>query len=238
MSKIAPAGEFREVLYSEEHMRILKDLREKSVRILSHLERKSLKGFVHGSVARGDVNRYSDIDIVILDMVNPALLSAAIEELGGYSHAEIIMATPSHTPKIYFYLDSQESIVISTSLGRLGLVEAEFYRFGGVLDLRGLLRNERVPGVDKRLMLIIPTEKGHVERSIIGYESEVARILGISIETVLDRVRALTRRDEHGRTGVFIKRRILYGEPVENVIDRLCREEPVFRRRASSYVCD
>ena len=45
-------------------------------------------------------------------------------------------------------------------------------------------------GVDKRLMLIEPTEKGHVESSIIGKEEYVAKLLGISAETVLDRVHA------------------------------------------------
>ncbi|MEZ0290330.1 MAG: nucleotidyltransferase domain-containing protein [Sulfolobales archaeon] len=235
MSKVAPAREFREVIYGRERFELLRRFREKAIDILLHLERYGLKGYVHGSVARGDVSRDSDIDIVVLEVVNPVIISVALEGLGGYSHAEIIMATPIHTPKIYFYLDPQESIVVSAPLGRLSLVESEFYRFGGVIDLVGLLESKRVVGVDKRLMLIIPTEKGHIERSVIGYESETARILNISIETVLDRVKALTRRDEHGRTGVFIKRRISYNESIEETIDSLCREESAFRRKTTQY---
>ena len=49
----------------------------------------------------------------------------------------------------------------------------------------------RVAGVDKRLMLIEPTEKGHVESSVIGREEFAAKVLGVSAETVLDRVHAL-----------------------------------------------
>jgi predicted nucleotidyltransferase len=37
-------------------------------------------------------------------------------------------------------------------------------------------------------MLIEPTPTGHVESSIIGREEFVAKLLWISVETVLDRV--------------------------------------------------
>ena len=78
-------------------------------------------------------------------------------------------------------------------------VEREFYRFGGEANLAQLKADVRVAGVDKRLMLIEPTEKGHVESSIIGKEEFVAKLLGISAETVLDRVHALMKRDTVGQ---------------------------------------
>ncbi len=229
--KISHIGETRIVYYDDKHLQLLNNLRNEAISILEKLYRSGLNGFVHGSIARGDVHRDSDIDIVILDNYSLHKLVNALEIISGYSHARIVMATPTHTPKIYFYLDPLEKKVISQPLGKLSRIELEFYKFGGLLDLDGLRRGERVAGVDKRLMLIHPIPEGHIERSVIGYEAETARILGVSIETVLDRVKALTKRDIIGRTGVYLDEEIPYGASVEEIIERLCREEPVFRRR-------
>jgi hypothetical protein len=89
----------------------------------------------------------------------------------------------------------------------------------------------RVPGVDKRLMLIEPTPKGHIESTIIGKEEAVAHLLGISLNTVLDRVRTLTRRGEVGRTGVFLKRELTPDENLEEVLKNLADRNPAIRRR-------
>jgi len=89
--------------------------------------------------------------------------------------------------------------------------------------------------VDKRLMLIEPTEKGHVESSIMGQEENITRLLSISIETVLDRVHALVRRDEIGRTGVFIERELLPEETFEMVLKKLVDQNPAVRRRLKLY---
>jgi len=85
--------------------------------------------------------------------------------------------------------------------------------------------------VDKRLMLIEPTSRGHVESSIIGRETETARLLGISVETVLDRVHALLRRDQVGRTGVFVEKELVDDETFELALKRLADENPAVRRR-------
>ena len=100
-------------------------------------------------------------------------------------------------------------------------VEREFYRFGGETNLAQLKANLRVPGVDKRLMLIEPTEKGHNEANVIGREEAAAKILGISAETVLDRVHALTRRDSVGRTGVFVKKEVSVDETFELALKKV-----------------
>jgi len=81
------------------------------------------------------------------------------------------------------------------------------------------------------LMLIEPTEKGHFESSIMGCEEQTARILGISTETVRDRVRALMKRDEVGRTGVFIKKEVSNGETFEMALKKLSDENPALRRK-------
>jgi hypothetical protein len=110
-------------------------------------------------------------------------------------------------------------------------VEREFYRFGGEVNLSQLKADLRVSGVDKRLMLIEPDAKGHVESSILGKEEFVAKTLGISAETVLDRVHALTKRDEVGRTGVFLKRELSADETFELALKRLSDYNPAVRRR-------
>jgi predicted nucleotidyltransferase len=80
-------------------------------------------------------------------------------------------------------------------------------------------------------MLIEPTEKGHVESSVIGKEESAAKTLGIAAETVLDRVHALMKRDAVGRTGVFVKRELLQDEPFELALKKLAELNPAVRRR-------
>ena len=141
----------------------------------------------------------------------------------------MVQATPSYAVKAYVEVGEGRSF--SFPLVKLRPVEAEFYRFAGSLSLEELRRGLRVPGVDKRLMLIEPTERGHVESSVVGREGYVASRLGIDVRTVLDRVRALTRRDEVGRTGVFLKRELAPGECFEDVLRRLADRNPAVRRR-------
>jgi predicted nucleotidyltransferase len=110
-------------------------------------------------------------------------------------------------------------------------VEREFYKFGGEATLSDLMKNVRVCGVDKRLMLIEPTESGHKESSIVGREEQTAKLLDISAETVLDRVHALLKRDEVGRTGVFVEKELSGDENFEIVLKRLADKNPAVRRR-------
>ena len=110
-------------------------------------------------------------------------------------------------------------------------VERDFYGFGGETTLLNLKEGERVVGVDKRLMLIEPSLEGHIESNIIGREEEIARLLSISVETVLDRVRALLRRDKIGRTGVFIETELASDQTFELTLKRLSETKPEVRRR-------
>ena len=103
------------------------------------------------------------------------------------------------------HIEINEQTTVSFPLMRMRRVEREFYRFGGEVNLRHLKENVRVVGVDKRLMLIEPTDNGHIESNVIGREAFVASVLDVSAETVLDRVHALVKRDAVGRTGVFVK---------------------------------
>jgi len=144
---------------------------------------------------------------------------------------KIAQATPSHAPKAHIYLDPQERVCVTFPMVPLRTLELDFYRFGGYLTLHNLEKNERIPGCDKRLMLIYPTPRGHLESSVRRREVEVAKILGVSLEIVQERVRVLTRRRKIGRTGVVVSIDVKEGEVFEDVLRRLARSNPVVSRR-------
>jgi predicted nucleotidyltransferase len=60
-------------------------------------------------------------------------------------------------------------------------------------------------------------------------------MLHISVDTVRDRVHALLRRDEVGRTGVFIERELLPDETFEMVLKQLADQNPAVRRRLKLF---
>ena len=222
--------EFLEVVYDEEKWELLGRLRAEALEMMEALQRERLNPIVYGSIARGDVWSGSDIDVFVPYVVPSFRVESAIEAAGFEALRRVmVQATPSYAVKAYIEVGEGRSF--SFPLVKLRPVEAEFYRFAGSLRLEELRRGLRVPGVDKRLMLIEPTERGHVESSVVGRESYVASRLGIDVRTVLDRVRALTRRDEVGRTGVFLKRELAPGECFEDVLRRLADRNPAVRRR-------
>jgi predicted nucleotidyltransferase len=222
--------DFREVAYDSTRWALLDELREKAMRIMAALEDFRLRTLVHGSIARGNVNKDSDIDVFIAEPQSSFLVETALERAELPINARFLtQATPNYAMKAYIEVDAGSSV--SFPLMRMRRVEREFYRFGGEVNLQKLKTGTRVAGVDKRLMLIEPTKKGHVESSIIGREEAVAKHLGVSGETVLDRVHALLKRDEVGRTGVFVKREVSLDETFEMVLKRLADENPAVRRR-------
>jgi predicted nucleotidyltransferase len=219
-----------EVIYSEKRWKLLQRLREEAVEIMEAFEKVSLNCVTHGSIGRGDVSAESDIDVFIPNPLGSFLIESAVERAGLTVNQRILVqATPSYAAKGYIELDPQR--VISFPLMKMRPLERDFYRFGGEATLQTLNEKKRVAGVDKRLMLIEPSDQGHVESSIIGRENAVAKLLNVSVEAVLDRVHALLRRDEVGRTGVFIKRELRPDETFEMVLQRLADENPAVRRR-------
>ena len=218
------------VVYNEERWKLLCKLRKKAKKIMEALEKFNLSCIVHGSIARGDVTAKSDIDIFIPSPPSSFMVETALEQAGiPINRRVIVQATPSYAIKAY--IEIEENVSVSFPLVKLRPIEREFYRFGGEISLEELKRNVRVPGVDKRLMLIEPTSDGHVESSDIGREEEVARLLGVSTDIVWDRVNALTRRDNVGRTGVFLERELLPKESFELVLKRIADKNPAVRRR-------
>jgi len=164
-------GISQQVKYDSNKWELLKSKREKAISVLESLRKIGVEGYVYGSVARGDVNQHTDIDVVVL---SPNLV--ALDSIDG-DHKFIIKATPLSTIKGYISLDPQESTVISFPLGKLKAEELEFYRFGGIVSSTELKSGVRVPGVNKDLRLIIPTLEGHIELEVIGNEALVSRML-------------------------------------------------------------
>ena len=223
-----------EVVYSEKHWALLKELRVKAIKIMEILSQFHLYSIVHGSIARGDVSKKSDIDVFVPDPSSSFIVETALERAGvSVSRRVVVQATPNYAVKGYLEINGLQCV--SFPLLKLRPLERDFYKFGGEASLPMLKKDVRVLGVDKRLMLIEPTTKGHVESTIVGQEEKTAKLLGVSIETVLDRVHALLRRDEIGRTGVFIERELPPEETFEMVLKRLADQNPAVRRRLKLY---
>lgn len=228
--KTTKQGEYKEVTYSSSNWEQLKTLRSRAVWIMEALEAFHLLSLTHGSIARGDVNQGSDVDIFIPEVQSSFLVETALEKAKiPINSRMIVQATPNYAMKAHIEIDEKTSV--SFPLMEMRRVEREFYSFGGEVNLNKLKTNVRVSGVDKRLMLIEPIEKGHVETCVIGKEEFTAKTLGIAAETVLDRVHALMKRDTVGRTGVFVKRELLQDEPFELALKKLADLNPAVRRR-------
>ena len=201
---------------------------------MEKLDNCNLRPIVHGSIARGDVSESSDIDVFLPDPPSSFIIETTLERSGFQVYNRtIVQATPLYALKGYIGLDQQTSL--SFPLVKLRPVEKDFYRFGGEALLSTLKEDKRVLGVDKRLMLIEPTAEGHVESAVVGREEMVANLLGVSLNTVLDRVRALLRRDEVGRTGVFIEKELAPDETFEQAMKNLADQNPAVRRRIKFY---
>lgn len=225
MVRPARVADVREITYDEKRWSILNELRKRALELMLPLESSGLSPIVHGSVARGDVDKNSDVDVVILHVLPSyqlelTLLKAGLEPI----KREIVMATPWQLPKAHLYIEDDRSVTFPLVKPRR--TELEFYYFGGAAGADELRKNIRVPGVDKRLMLIEPTEKGHLESPVLGHESTVAKKLGVGLEIVKERVQVLTRRAKIGHTGIFIRRGLALGENFEEVFRELMRENP------------
>jgi hypothetical protein len=226
--------ELQTVIYTSDRWLLLEQLRKKTLRIMESIEKTHMETIVHGSIARGDVSEKSDIDIFIPTQVSSFAVETNLEKAGiPVNRRLVVQATPNYAMKATIEVDENTSVTFP--MMRLRKVEREFYRFGGEANSDIVRKGLRTAGVDKRLMLIEPTEKGHRESTVVGREEHVAKTLGIAVETVLDRVHALLRRDEIGRTGVFIKQELAPSETFEMVLRRLVKENPAVRRRLKSH---
>lgn len=222
--KVLRVPEFKEVRYSVDRWGLLSRLRAEALKIMGVLIKCGFKPITHGSIARGDVSEGSDVDIVIPYNVQPYEVELCLDVNGiAPSSKYVVQATPTSTPKAYVELDPSGLRTISFPLLHLTPREYEFYRFGGLLSYEELVRGLRVPGVSKQLLLIEPTDYGHRELPVVGYEDYVAKVIGVSLETVLERVKALSKRDVIGRTGVYLKYVLRVDEVFEEAVRTLIK---------------
>jgi hypothetical protein len=230
MARPVKVADTVEVLYDERRWALFRQLRQWAREIMLALSRRNVVSIVHGSVARGDVDQASDVDIFVPSMVRSYEVELALEDAGLKPiEREIVVATPWQLPKAHIYLDENSSVTFP--LTKPKRLEVEFYYFGGAADLRQVEREIRAAGVDKRLMLIEPTPRGHVESQVIGREAEVAKRIGVGQDIVRERVQVLTRRADIGRTGVFIERKLAPDETFESAMQRLVKENPEVKIR-------
>jgi predicted nucleotidyltransferase len=219
---------YNSIVYTEEMWELLNSKRKRAITLLEMF--KKLNPFVYGSIARGDVNEKSDIDIIFLNQIPTFQIELILNENGLENYArEILMATPQDSIKLYIYLNEYESLTVP--LTKLDKKVLEFYDFGGKISLSQLQNNTRVPGIDKRLVFIKPNSKGHEEYSITNQENVAAKDLGIRIETIMERKKVLLKREKHGRTGVFLKKELGKEDSVEMILKNLADRKSIIRKK-------
>jgi hypothetical protein len=220
----------RIIKYINNDWELLNNKRLQALKLLNIFVEEGFNPYIYGSLARGDVNIDSDIDIVFLQRISSFLIEHILFK-NGYDNyfREIVMATPRDTIKLYIYLSELESITIPIS--PFDKKSLEFYSFGGKVNQVQLINKIRVPGIDKRLVFINPTNDGHEESSVIGNEHNVAKLINVDIETIIERRNVLLRREQYGRTGVFIKRSLKPDESTEDVLKILARKKTIIRKK-------
>jgi predicted nucleotidyltransferase len=220
----------RDVVYSPDHWQQLSELRTRANEIMNILEQKGVESIIHGSICRGDITDQSDIDIYVPRVVSTFTVELLLGEAGfQIIHRELVQATPFHAIKAHIFLPNNS--VVTIPLTNPAPIELEFYKFGGSLERNQLEKNQRVPGVDKQLLLIEPTDNGHCESPVKGNEIIVAKKVGVSLKIVQERVKILVRRDQVGRTGVYLKRTLMPDDTFESLLKRIADRDPVVRRR-------
>ena len=230
--KTAEMGERREVVYDSARWETFRRLRARAMAVLEALDGAGPEASVFGSVARGDVRTSSDVDIFIPQVISSMQVLLALDDFHVLG-TTITQATPRALVKAGVELEDNTTVTFPLIPPRE--VELEFYRFGGAVGLKGVREERRVPGVDKRLMLIEPTPDGHVETPLSDLApGVVARAVGVSQQIVEERMRVLERRADVGRTGVYLVRPIAPDESVEQVLAGLIAEDPALRRRLNS----
>lgn len=212
--------------YSNGEWNLLRKYRKKTIRILEILELTGIKAFVHGSVARGDINDASDIDIHIPVQI-PSFKLDLIDELHFTDH-RILMGTPNSS--IRAVLSLQDDLTISFPLCTPNEREDEFYRFSGFLYLKDLDFNQRIAGVTKQLLLIEPEEEGYWYSSVNTNKKRAIQVLSLSQRMIDERIRVLSRRDKIGRTGLFLDHSLAPNENFEQALKDLADRNVIVRR--------
>jgi len=215
----------RRVVYTPERFEIFREMRKLALEVAGVLPEDAI---IFGSIARGDVRKDSDIEFLVFDY--SVELENLIDARFGIMAKNISMATPNALIK--GKITTMNGVEITFPLVKMKRHDFEFYKFGGSIGVHELrYRSDlRVPGVNKQLLLIQPCADGHEEMSILGIENAVASMLGISVETVMERVRVLMRRDAVGRTGVYLNMVLEREDAFGTALMSMAHRDPVVRR--------
>ena len=211
----------KRVEYDRDRWDTLRQLRNEADEIRKKLP---VASYVYGSVARGDVHPGSDIDIILFECIPSYLLELELS----YLSREIVQATPNALVKAHIHVSHR--ITITFPLVAMADIENDFYRFSGYIESVKMNGFQRVAGVTKKLILVEPTEEGHVERSLLDDPHGCSKILGVSHDIIEERVRVLTRRDKLGRTGVFLRAGVPEEESFEQKLKAIADSNNIVRR--------
>ncbi|MBD3350841.1 MAG: nucleotidyltransferase [Candidatus Lokiarchaeota archaeon] len=228
--KVNYRAEEIEVKYTEEQWNLFQRKRRHAKKVCKALHEHGIPILIYGSTARGDVNENSDLDILINANIPPfrvelSLIQANLQIIG----REIVQATPSDVIKGHLYLSNDTCMTIFLTRGKD--LNYEFYKFSGSIDYKDLMKSKRVPGIDKSLTLVIPTEKGHKKMNLLGNEKYAVKILGISPKIIKVRKRVLLKRDKVGRTGVFLHEMLQANESFGEVLKRISDRNSLVKRK-------
>lgn len=220
----------QEIRYSDEHWKNLERLRKNAITVMQLLRKGGIHCLAYGSLARGDVHTKSDIDLIIRDRMASYRLELVLDQIPFHLlEKSIIQATPNDIIKAHFLLEND--ITITLLLTDFTSHAFEFYHFGGAVSLTELKSKIRVAGVDKRLVLILPNDKGHFEKSLLDHPYEARKYLKVSQSMIDQRIRVLSERDKKGRTGVFLHEKLHPEQNIELRLHELARENSLIRRR-------
>ena len=223
------------VIYDKNTWQILRILREKARKILSILNSYNIEAYVIGSVARGDVNKNSDVDIVIPNPYSPYFIEDIIlRSCLPIYYKEIVMATPSSVIKVNIYIE--EKVCISFPLVSLSDLEREFLKYCGSISYSDIVLGKRIAGVNKKLCLIIPTIYGHISYPVLLNKKTVANILDVSLSIIQERTQMLLRRARIGRTGLYLREIIPPEVSIEKVIKTLSQKDPILKNRLRNFL--
>lgn len=221
------------IIYNKEQWKFFENIRDNCKKIMQSLFVNRIECYTYGSIARGDIKKNSDIDIIIPYAISSFKVELSLENAGfRINEKMIVMATPSHTPKAVIGIQSNYALIsISFPLIEFQDRDTDFYGFAGRLSYKELVVSKRKPGVNKKLQLISPEEDGHSSQGL-GHLNvvEVSKILGTEITIINERIRVLKRRSEKGRTGVFLKRYLDKDEQFETEFKRIVDSNSIVKK--------
>lgn len=228
--KTATMGDNKTIIYNKEQWELLINFRKKASRVMYALKDARLDCFIYGSVARGDVTATSDMDIVIPQVVQSFIVELALDNIG-ITGRKLVQATPGSLIKAHIYLS--DNTMVTFPLVQPMMRDVDFYSFGGKLGPDKLedIDHNRVPGVNKQLMVIEPNASGHIESPISDIShGALAKKLGTGQDIINERIRVLSRRARVGITGVYLERMLAPDEGFEVVLDSIAAEDSLVRR--------